>query len=61
MPVRWRHRIVRVNDDDTTVSQAVLGLVEDGWTFVAGSPSEPGLIDLVFRRARFDGSRAAWG
>lgn len=61
MPVSWRHRIVRVRDDETSVAQAVLRVIEDGWIFVAGTPSEPGRTDLVFRRARFDDSRAAWG
>jgi hypothetical protein len=51
MPVTWRHRIVRVFDDEPSIRAAVLRLVEDGWIFVAGSDSEPGMTDLVFRRA----------
>jgi hypothetical protein len=59
MPVSWRHRIVRVLDDDTSIAQAVLGVVEDGWIFVARAPGDPGTADLVFRRARVD-RHVAW-
>jgi hypothetical protein len=55
MPVSWRHRIVRVLDDDASVAHAVLGVVEDGWIFVARVPGDdPGTTDLVFRRALVD-------
>lgn len=53
MTVDWRHRIVRVLDDETAITNVVLGLVDDGWILVGRGPSEPGRTDLVFRRARF--------
>jgi hypothetical protein len=62
MPVSWRHRIVRVLDDDASIAQAVLGIVEDGWIFVDRAPAEAGNTDLVFRRARVDRApQIAWG
>lgn len=61
MPVSWRHRIIRVMDDDTSIAQAVLGVVEDGWIFVARSPADPGTTDLVFRRARVKREQPLWG
>lgn len=60
MPVSWRHRIIRVLDDDSAIALAVLGVVEDGWIFVARSPAEPGTTDLVFRRARVLAEQPAW-
>jgi hypothetical protein len=57
MPITWRHRIVRVLDDESSIHQAVLRLVEDGWIYVAGTDSEPGMTDLVFRRAA---AKRAW-
>lgn len=59
MPMRWRHRIVRVRSDEDSVSQVVRQLVADGWTFLAGERGEAGTTDLVFRRATAPG-RAAW-
>ena len=62
MPVRWRHRIVRVTNDEASISQTVLRVIEDGWIFVAGERTgEPGATDLVFRRACPDARQAAWG
>lgn len=62
MPVSWRHRIVRVHDDPTTIAQAVLRLIEDGWIYVAGERAgEPETTDLVFRRACAERRQAAWG
>ena len=60
MPVSWRHRIVRVVDEDSAIAQAVIGLVEDGWIFVARENADPGSADLVFRRASLDHRSFAW-
>lgn len=62
MPVSWRHRIVRVLDDEASIAQAVLGIIEDGWIFLDRAPAESGSTDLVFRRARVDREQHfAWG
>lgn len=50
MPVSWRHRTVRVRDDEDAITRTVLDVVRKGW-MLSGESTAAGSKELVFRRA----------